>query len=310
MSRDQSSLERPVGRLSADRSPAGCALRAQLRGEQLLGTAFPAARLLLVEQPGPWGRDGLRTSRFDPDVATALERRARAEGLRLQAIRRPGRSPSGVERRWAVVDCRDGQESLRWGTFGADAELLELAWDASSGPADHEPLYLVCTHGKHDACCASRGRPVAAAIERARPGRVFESSHLGGHRFAANVLVLPAGLLYGRVLPVAAPEFVAAAEADEVVAPLLRGRVGLVPAAQAALAFAYEHLGLRSRTAVHVVSASAVVDGLATVRLAGPNGLLQITVAVEQVPAAGLSCADPGADHYLRHRPVRIEAVA
>lgn len=298
--------------MSAAQAPenlASCALRAQLRGEQLLGTAFIADRLLLVEQPGPWGYDGLRSSRFDPHVAAALERRARAEGLRVQAIRPPGRSRPGAQRRWAIVDCRDGRESLRWGTFAVDAELLELALDGSSGHPDPEPLYLVCTHGKHDTCCASRGRPVAAAIQRTRPGRVFESTHLGGHRFAANVLVLPTGLLYGRVLPVAVPELVTAADADEVLTALLRGRVGLAPAAQAALAFAYEHLALRSRTAVHVVSAAAVVDGLATVRLAGPDGPLQVTVAVEQVPAAGLSCADPKTDHYLRHRPLRIEAV-
>lgn len=293
----------------APENPAGCALRAQLRGEELLGTAFTMDRLLLVEQPGPWGYDGLRASRFDAGVAATLEQRARHEGVRVQAIRSPGRSRPGAQRRWAIADCRDGRESLRWGTFAADAELLELPWDGSSGSPDPEPLYLVCTHGKHDTCCATRGRPVAAAIQQCRPGRVFESSHLGGHRFAANVLVLPAGLLYGRVQPAAAAELAAAADADEVLTPLLRGRVGLPPAAQAALAFAYEQLALRDRTAIRVVSAPAPVDGMAMVHLSSPSGPLRVTVAVERVPAAGLSCADPKAGHYLRHRPDRLEAV-
>ncbi|MDT4957940.1 MAG: hypothetical protein QOD31_1739 [Pseudonocardiales bacterium] len=275
----------------------------------MLGTAFPAARLLLVEQPGPWGRAGLRESKFDPATALALERHANSAGVRVQAIRRPGRSPKSVLRSWAFADCRDGHESLRWGQFDADAELLELPLDGTVGTLDHEPLYLVCAHSKHDTCCALRGRPLAKAMHQARAGRVWECSHLGGDRFAANVLVLPAGLLYGRVLPFAVQEFVAAAEADEVVGGLLRGRVGLPPVAQAALGFAYEHLALRKRTALHVVSMSLSEDGLASVRLDGPHGLVDVTVRIEKVAADGLTCANPRPNQYLAYRPVGVVPV-
>ena len=275
----------------------------------MLGTAFPAARLLLVEQPGPWGPEGLQHSRFDADVATELEQYAGRQNVRVQAIRRPGRTPRGALRHWVLVDTRHGHESLRWGTFDADRELLELPLDGSVGEPDSEPLYLVCAHSKHDTCCALRGRPVAAAIAELRPGRVWESSHLGGDRFAANVLVLPAGLLYGRVLPFAAEEFVAAAEADEVVGALLRGRIGIPSTAQAALAFAYEHLALRVRSALRVESASGIVDGLATVRLSGPHGPLDVTVRVEKIAAVGLTCANPRPNQYLRYRPVSIVPV-
>jgi len=283
-----------------------CALRSQLRGDTMLGTAFPAARLLLVEQPGPWGQAGLRHSRFDAALAEALERRALAEGVRVQAIRRPGRTARGAARRWALVDTRDGHESIRWGSFAADADLLDVPLDGSAGTPDDAPLYLVCAHSRHDTCCALRGRPVAAALDALRPGRVWECSHLGGDRFAANVLVLPAGLMYGRVLPFAAPEFVAAAENDEVVGALLRGRIGVPPTAQAALAFAYEQLALRRRSALGVVSASPVVDGVGTVRLAGPHGTFDVTVNVEKVAAVGLTCANPRPNHYLHYQPVRI----
>jgi hypothetical protein len=290
----------------------------------MLGTAFPAARLLLVEQPGPWGRAGLTESHLDADVARRLEELALAHGIRLLAIRRPGRTPAGVVRRWALVDCRAGDEAERWGTYEGDHELLDLALDATettgaAEPTDPteptgarpatEPLYLVCTNSKRDTCCALRGRPVAAALEALRPGRVWECSHLGGHRFAANVLVLPHGLLYGRLLPFAAEEFVAAAEAGEVVGALLRGRIGLPPAAQAALAFAYEHLAVRKRSALDVVSASPVADGVATVRIRGPHGMVDITVRIESLHAEGLSCADPGPQNYLGYRPIAVHAV-
>ena len=286
-----------------------CALRAQLRGDPMLGTAFPAARLLLVEQPGPWGPSGLRESRFDAALAQRLEDRAREQGVRIQTIRRPGRTPAGAPRRWMAVDCRDGQETARVGTYRADAELDDLPLDGSTGQVDDEPLYLVCAHSKHDTCCALRGRHVAAAIHAVRPGRAWECTHLGGDRFAANVLVLPSGLLYGRVLPFAAAEFVAAAEADEVVGALLRGRVGLPAVSQAALAFGYEHLALRRRSDLHVVSASPVRDALAKVRIEGPHGLLDVTVRVEGIAAEGLTCANPGPNRYLRYRPVSIDAV-
>jgi hypothetical protein len=285
-----------------------CALRAQLRGDPMLGTAFPAARLLLVEQPGPWGERGLRDSRFGAEAGRLLDRAA-AVGVRVQAIRRPGRTPRDAPRHWAFADTRGGRESLRHGTYRSAAELLDLPLDGSAGEPDAEPIFLVCAHSKHDTCCALRGRPVAAALHAVRPGRVWETSHVGGDRFAANVLVLPAGLLYGRVLPFAAEEFIAAAEADEVVGALLRGRVGLPPAAQAALAFAHEHLALRHRRDLRVEAASPVEDGVAVVRLVGPHGPLAVTVQVERVPAAALTCHNPRPNQFLSYRPVSITPV-
>jgi hypothetical protein len=272
----------------------------------MIGTAFPAPRILLVEQPGPWGERGLRDSHFGAEVAGELEARAARVGVRVQAIRRPGRTPRGAVRRWAFADTRDGYESLHWGTYDEPAELLDLPLDGSAGAVDEEPLYLVCAHSKHDTCCALRGRPVAAAIGELRPGRVWESSHMGGDRFAANVLVLPIGYLYGRVLPFAAEEFVAAAEAGEVVGALLRGRVGLPAPAQAALAYAYEHLGVRRRRDICVESATPIVDGMAVVRLRGPHGRLEVTVQVDRVAAPGLTCHNPRPNQYLAYRPLTI----
>ena len=286
-----------------------CALRAQLRGDPMLGTAFPASRLLLVEQPGPWGRAGLRGSRFDHATATALDARADAAGVRVLAIRRPGRTPRGALRRWAHVDCRPGHTSLRWGHYHEDAELLGVPLDSSVGVVDEAPLYLVCAHSKHDPCCALRGRAVAAALATERPGRVWECSHVGGDRFAANVLVLPTGLLYGRVLPFAAPEFVGATERGEVVGALLRGQVGLRPVAQAALAFAYEHLAVRRADALAVVAIRATGEGESVVRINGPHGLVDVVVRVERMRGDGLTCSQRGPGSFLAYRPVAAVAV-
>jgi (2Fe-2S) ferredoxin len=275
----------------------------------MLGTAFPAARLLLVEQPFPWGSEGLRTSRFDPAAALAVEARARAEGIRVQAIRRPGRGTHRVHRRWALVDTRDETRMLRWGTFHDDADLLDLPLDGSQGEPDPEPLYLVCTHGKHDPCCALRGRPVTAALAALREPQVWQVSHLGGCRFAPTVLVLPLGLMYGRVPPTAAPELVAAVEAEEVIGPLLRGRIGMPPIAQAAVGFAHERLGLPRCGDVSLVSTTPLDGNGARVRLDTPSGRFDVTVARERVDATGLTCATPGPAWFAAHRPLALEPV-
>jgi hypothetical protein len=68
------------------------------------------------------------------------------------------------------------------------------------GGEKSKPLYLVCTHGKRDACCARKGVTLYRALEQVDlDGDLWQSSHQGGHRFAANLLYLPFGVHYGRL---------------------------------------------------------------------------------------------------------------
>ncbi len=230
-----------VGRLD----PTRCSVTALVRGDSPVATAGPAQRWLLVEQPGPWGRDALPESHFDAGVAPRLAARARAEGMRVLLVRRPGQRSAaewadGAGRRWAYADGRPGHEGLWWSTRDSDADLLDVPWDGSVGERAQDPVYLVCTHGRHDACCALRGRPLARALPAAD---VWESSHLGGCRFATNVLVLPHGFAYAQV-PGDGADLVAAHARGEVALPWLRGRAGLPLPAQAAQQAARERLGL------------------------------------------------------------------
>jgi hypothetical protein len=111
-------------------------------------------------------------------------------------------------------------------------------WQTCDGP-----LYLVCTHGRHDRCCALLGRPVAQALAGAHPDRTWEASHVGGDRFAANVVVLPAGTYLGRVEPDEVTRVVDDLEAGLLPAGRVRGRSSLPLPTQAAQAFAREALG-------------------------------------------------------------------
>ena len=288
--------------------PERCAVQAGLRGDPMLGTAFPAPRLLLVEQPGPWGRAGLAQSHFDRTTAHQLIARLDPQHVRVVAIRRPGRSSPPDRRRWAVVDCRPGRERLVWGRFDTDQELLDLDVDAvlagrialgaaaapgtaeSSATMDDEPLFAVCAHGTHDVCCALMGRPVAAALDDARPGRVWECSHVGGDRFAANVLVLPTGLLYGRVGAHAVGALADATDRGVVLDQYLRGRVGFAPEVQAAMAFAHRQSpGLRVRD-VRFEGLSPIGPDMVAVRLNCAGRVADVRVQSARADPNWLTC--------------------
>jgi hypothetical protein len=274
----------PLGRLDDRR----CSVRALTRGDSPVATASPVQRWLLIEQPGPWGRDALAESRFDRSVAPELARRSRAEGVRLLLVRRPGDRLADSGRRWAYVDSRRGREGLWWSVRSSDRELLTAPWDGSVGEATERPTYLVCTHGGHDACCALRGRPLARALPAPGPADVWECSHLGGDRFAANVLVLPHGFYYGQV-PGDGAELVAAHERGQVVLPWLRGRAGVPAPGQAAQHATREALGLLGIDDLPVVAvqpepaAGPDVENW-TVTLAGPDG--DVVAQVESRPSA------------------------
>src|SRR3954470_24535650 len=263
---------RPPGRLDGSR----CSVQAMERGDSAIATASPVQRWLLIEQPGPWGRDALLQSRFDADVAPLLAERAAREDVRVLLIRRPGDRLADSGRRWAYVDSRTGREGLWWSVRSADADLLTAPWDGSVGEPAQGLTYLVCAHGGHDACCALRGRPLARAMPVPGPAGVWECSHLGGDRFAANVLVLPYGFYYGQV-PGDGSDLVAAHGRGQVALPWLRGRAGVPPPGQAAQHFARGELGLFGIDDLPVVSIVRRSDSTPeaerwVVTLAGPDG--------------------------------------
>jgi hypothetical protein len=271
--------------------PFRCSVESLRRDDPMRGTAAPSSGMLLVEQPGAWGRQALVQSRLDPEIGLELSRRATALGLRVLLIRRPGRPRPRPGRRWALADSRPGRESIRWGIVGEAEELLELPLDGSAGEESAEPCYLVCTHGRHDTCCAMRGRPVAAALARARPGQVWECTHVGGDRFAANLVVLPHGLYYGRVDETTAVEVATAYERGEVVTALLRGRTTWGAVAQAAEHEMRTRLGIDRIESLRPTDVTAVGDGRFRVRLAHDSHDLEVMLeATSHGEPALLTC--------------------
>jgi hypothetical protein len=166
---------------------------------------------MFIEQPGAWGRNALLESRLPADVGAALAATAKPLGVRVVLIRRGARMAS--DHRSVYFARTDTRHSWVTHTFIDDPqELLEMDLEPlargehveGSDPVDH-PLYLVCTHGRHDTCCSIRGNAVSRLACNAYPAFSWECSHIGGDRFAANVVCFPHGIYYGRV---EAPELI------------------------------------------------------------------------------------------------------
>lgn len=202
--------------MSSTGTPPGlCSALSALAGEPLAGSAADARGWVALEQPGAWGAKAFKASDLDPAIGKALDSAASKHGLRPVLIRRPGRARvSGAARRVLVAHSRPGRTWLLAGWVDDPAAVLDLDWAAiSSGDRDavsaslpglvveEAPHLLVCANGKRDACCAVVGRPVAAAAAETHPERVWETTHLGGHRFAPTAVTLPSGWTFGRLTP-------------------------------------------------------------------------------------------------------------
>jgi hypothetical protein len=187
---------------------------------------------LLIEHPGPWPHEAADAAL--PPAMRALVSPAAEFGVRVQMIRRPGRRQVGDVRTVFLGRTAGGEPFLRRARVSASSpelaerDLKELAAGLvpSFGVSWREPLYLVCTHGKRSVCCARFGGPLAQALAARHPGPVWETTHVGGHRFAANLVILPHGLHYGPVGADGAVAAIAAYQRGAFVAARFRGRAG------------------------------------------------------------------------------------
>ena len=219
-----------------------CSDRSLERNDPLAGTAGFGERWFLVEIDGAWGTHAFLQSRLDPALGRQLVRHIEGAGIRPLAIRRTGKRADERRQqahwRWAAVDARAGHESVRWGSVDDPRDLLDVPLDGSTGEASTEPVLCVCTHARHDQCCAVKGRSVVTALAKRHPKLTWECSHLGGDRFAATMILFPHGLHYGRVPAADAPAVVDRYRDGLVDARYLRGRSSLQNPVQAAQSFA------------------------------------------------------------------------
>jgi len=241
-------------------------------------TASIVRNWLLVEHPGAWGPAALTESGLPAQLAGGLATRARQHGFRVLLVRRPVRpadssrhcfiAHSGRHGRWIEERVVEDLDAL----LEVDFSPIRRGERVGFGALRQAPLYLVCTNGRHDPCCANLGRPVARALHARSDGSVWESSHFGGDRFAGNLVCLPHGLYFGRLSPADATRVVDAYESGVVALDNYRGRAGEPFAAQAAEHFLRRGEQLLGVDDLLVTRFRRLDGGVVDVGFEGPRG--------------------------------------
>ena len=300
------------------RAPRCSAVSAALE-EPLFATASTVRCWLLIEQPGAWGPHAVRQSRFPRRVARALLERTRPLGIRIVLIRRPGRTDgsgaggrscyaafSGTERWWleheVVSDPRD--------LLDADLERFATGEPPGLGRIVDESLFLVCTNGRRDPCCAEGGRPVAGALADRFGSRVWECSHIGGDRFAGNLVCLPRGVYFGRLGPVEAVPTATAYDGGVLDLHRYRGRSALGFAEQAAEHFLRVERSIRGLDDVRFVGGREVDGGVVLATFEAGGEAVEVRVRRTTPDPRRLTChslgpARPRAYELVEMRPAR-----
>jgi hypothetical protein len=285
----------------------GCAVVARLVGGNPSGTATFMRFWLLIEQPGPWPADVLEKTLDqafpDEESRAAVEELRGVHGLRPLLVRRPGRHNRDPGQTGRTVFFGGGEPGNRWLERLEIDDLSELAKldlsavvDGRGGlgePVDG-PLFLVCTHGTKDMCCAVLGRPLATSLDENHPGHTWEVSHVGGDRWAGNLLVVPDGFLHGQLAPDEAARVAKAAMSEQVEPDHLRGRtsVGSSWSQHAEIAVRREVPGVRGLDDVLAVAERPVREGdqgsdVWVVRVRGGKRMYDVTVRYHSAPPTG-----------------------
>jgi hypothetical protein len=292
-----------------------CATESLARGEPLYGTASRVQRWMVIEQPGAWGVEALLESELDAEVAAALDEDARRHRVRVVLARRAGNrsrshdrrvflAHSGAERRW--LEQLDLPFDDPADLLGIDLSTTAFPEPPGIGEPGPPTLHLVCTNGRHDPCCADLGRPVVRALVAARAPDVWECSHIGGDRFAANLVSLPDGVYYGRVSPEGAPDLAADHRAGLIDLDHYRGRSCYPPLVQVAEAFARRHLDERRLDGMSLLSAEPVGDGTLVILLQQRGGdAVEVVVRRERAAGVQLTC-----HVHAEHQPWDYSVVA
>jgi Sucrase/ferredoxin-like len=287
-----------------------CSAESLARSEPMAGTASTVRSWLLLEHAGPWGVDAFADARLPDRFGAELLARCRATGVRPLLIRRFGATASagacfvmrsGPEPPWIERTTLDGVE---------DALELDLA---ALGSAERlglepwgDPLFLVCTHGRHDPCCAERGRPLARSLADAFPGETWECSHIGGDRFAGNVVAFPHGLYFGRVGVEEGPRVAAAYAGGRIDLEHYRGRSCEPMPVQAAEHALRVERGLDGVDDVELERFERVGDEIAATFRVGAERIV-VRVAVEHAEPRFLTCRSSAEELPAAYRFLRFE---
>jgi hypothetical protein len=208
-----------------------CCDYSQQVGEPLFATATRVDVWWLLEERQPWGKEAFAESGLLAEVKNHLTSALNAvSGSRLQLIRQPSRRPDEAISFFVAKSGEHGSTLYRF-ELATYEELLDLDLPGiAAGDGRYQSyltdsrVLLVCVNGKRDVSCAKYGAPVYETLSQLAPGTAWQTTHLGGHRFAATSVFLPHGLCYGRLTPEQVPDVVEEYRRDRIILEAYRGR--------------------------------------------------------------------------------------
>lgn len=279
-----------------------CAVVSRAAGEPLTGTAPHITTWFLLEYPGRWQPRAANDNNLPEPVKARLDSYLRfIPRARLLLIRQRPRLASPGLRLFVALTHADRPALYEFELDDYDT-LLSLDLGAvAERDASYKAhlrvhsLFTICMHGRRDRCCPTFGLPVHVEMMQHGGPAVWQSTHIGGHRFAPNVICFPQGMVYGRVPPQRARTLMNDCRDGLVTVDLLRGRSCHAEPAQAAEIFLRQATGARSLDAYTLRETAPGADGTWTVTFAeaGTGTLHRLGVAEEPAGFAVYgSCGD------------------
>jgi hypothetical protein len=244
-----------------------CSTASLEAGEDLFGTASRADSYFLLEYTGVWEAKAFESSDLPEAVKACLASLLkRVPHSKLLLVKSTSSQP-GKGIAFCVASVQQSAPALYEFHLQTYQDLLGLDVPAViAGNPQYQasrrlaPLFLVCANGRRDACCARLGTPVFLELQKQACADVWESTHMGGHRFAANLLCLPSGILYGRVRPAEVGSILQASRRNQVALEHYRGRTCYDEVAQAADYYLRQVTGVLELDAFQLLSVQELAE--------------------------------------------------
>lgn len=283
------------------------------RGEQLFGTATRVDTWLLLEYNRPWKRDAFPESDLPDAVKAHLSQAASAlPNSRIQFIRQQP-NPPGVALFVAVT--REREPVLYKIPLHAYKDLLKLDIPAIArgefpNYRTNKPLYIVCGNSKRDRCCALYGTAVYRSLQPILGEAIWQTTHLGGHRFAATMVCLPQGVAYGRVRAESAAGLIDRTQQGQIALESYRGRSYYDTPVQVADYFLRRETGFTNVAALRLLDAQQTGDGEWTVQFAVNSKEHRVSIQEAQPDFSTYSsCGEAKLSRYPQYGLVKCEVV-
>lgn len=216
-----------------------CSSESRTLNEQLAGTVKPTNIFFLIETNvtdyGGWSNEIVKTIGKSGEFAPYIQHLLNIPRSKVLLIRQP----QANEKNFYIALTHHQTPQIYHYMLSSYDDLMKVDLNSISENSIPEiagqkmsqidELYAVCTNGKHDPCCSTHGVPLYnALVQHAGADKVWQATHIGGHRMAATMIAFPQGIYYGHLDAFNAEEVVMNHQGGYLLTHKYRGRSAYV----------------------------------------------------------------------------------